>query len=263
MAFEFSEKHIDEFQNDGITVFRGILPPSLISDLRRVCDEGAAIVRAQRSGQVQRFQPVSAYNIDQQPFVDYAELPALRDALARVAGPQCIYGDRDCLGVLIEPQDIPYRIAWHRDARDDFDEAEWEYWMKQPSFGNQVNCALYEDSCTWYVPGSHKRGDTEDERRAEEGSRRPQTNENDPTHAEMERICLENCARMPGAVRLYLDAGDFALYSACGWHTGNYTTYKIRRTLHEGVLDPVLMERWSARVKGELQPDGGPAATAK
>jgi hypothetical protein len=70
----------------------------------------------------------------------------------------------DWLGVLIEPTGFPYCTDWHRDAREILNDEEWEWWGKQKDFGNQVNCALYEDSCTWFVPGSHLRDDTDGER---------------------------------------------------------------------------------------------------
>ena len=222
MPFQFSEKHVNEFHMAGVTVFRSVLPPSLIRDLRRVCNEGAATARARGWGG--RFQ-IADGDIDRRPFQDYAELPALRDAVAKVVGPQCIYGDQSWFGVFIEPENVPWCTEWHRDARGVLNDEEWDHWTKIPSLGNQVNCALYEDSCTWYVPGSHLRGDTGAERHAvatlpylgfgdKPGEGETLTNE------ERERICLAYCEGMPGAMRLYLNAGDFALYRPFGWHIG-------------------------------------------
>lgn len=249
MAFPFSDQHISEFHMTGATVFRGILPPSLIADLRRVCDHGAQIVRSEKSGQAQRFQPISKFDIDHKPFQDYAELPALRDALAKVVGPQCTYANFDWLGVLIEPTDFPYCTDWHRDARNILSDEEWEWWGRQKGFGNQVNCALYEDSCTWFVPGSHGREDTEGERHAAQTLCPPACQGGDFSSEERERMCLEYCQAMPGAVRLYLDAGDFALYRPSGWHLGNYAPYKKRATLHDSVNEPEIMAKWMQRLK--------------
>jgi hypothetical protein len=254
MAFQFSEKHINEFYMTGATIFRGILPPSLIADLRRVCDEGAAIVRERKNGQVQRFQPVGEFEIDQKPFQDYAELPVLRDAITRVLGPRCVYGSRKSLGVLIEPQGFPYCTEWHRDARNILDDEEWEWWWKQKDFGNQVNCALYEDSCTWFVPGSHLREDTDEERAVKQSIQPPPRSSDGQSYEERERRCLEYCQAMPGAVRLYLDAGDFALYRPIGWHLGNYIPYKKRATLHDGAYAPEIMEKWLERLKQGKKP---------
>jgi hypothetical protein len=254
MAFQFSEQHINEFHMTGATIFRGILPASLISDLRRVCDEGARIIREKKTGQAQRFQPVSKFDIDQKPFRDYAELPALHDALARVLSPRCTYANMDWLGVLIEPTGFPYCTDWHRDAREILNDEEWEWWGKQKDFGNQVNCALYEDSCTWFVPGSHLRDDTDGERALIQNLKPPLSAGDDASYEARERKCLEYCQAMPGAVRFYLDAGDFALYRPFGWHLGNYIPYKKRATLHDGVNAPEVMEKWMARMKEGKKP---------
>ena len=84
MAFAFSDHHIDEYRTQGYTVFRQILPPSLVADLRRVCDEARDLARQQRGPQAQRLQPIADFPLDQQPFADYVALPALNDALHRL-----------------------------------------------------------------------------------------------------------------------------------------------------------------------------------
>ena len=45
MPFAFSDHHIDEYRTQGYTVFRQLLPPSLVADLRRVCDETVRLVQ--------------------------------------------------------------------------------------------------------------------------------------------------------------------------------------------------------------------------
>ena len=118
MGFQVSDKHIEEYHMLGYTVFRKILPPSLIRDLRQVSDRAKAIAREQSGPQVQRLQPVANYDLDQQPFIDYANLPPLVDAIAKVLTPRHRHGDRDHFGILFEPADMPYCTPWHRDWRD-------------------------------------------------------------------------------------------------------------------------------------------------
>ena len=88
MAFTFSERHVADYYHHGCTVFRSILPTSLITDLRSSTEKGRAIAREKRGSQAQRLQPISDYGdrIDLKPFQDYMDLPALRDALYRVDG---------------------------------------------------------------------------------------------------------------------------------------------------------------------------------
>lgn len=241
MPFAFSDEHIESYHTHGYTVFRQILPPSLISDLRRVCDQARDIAREKSGGQVQRLQPVGKYDIDQQPFIDYADLPELVDAIARVLTPMHRHGDRDLFGVLLEPQDHPWCTNWHRDWRDNaagLPIAKWEACMTDINLFNQINCALYEDHCTWVVPGSHHRRDLP--REAALFPDRPITPPklDGLSNEAREQTCLAYCESMPGAVQLHLNAGDFALYRNTLWHIGNYVPYSKRATIHDGPMTP-------------------------
>ena len=241
MSFKFSDVCIEEYHTQGYTVLRGILPPSLIRDLRRVTDDARKIAREERGPQTQRLQPVANFDIDQQPFLDYAELSVLNDAISRLLTPHHYYGNRNMLGVLLEPAELPYCTAWHRDWRDNvagLDLSDWESLFLDINLFNQVNCSLYEDSCTWVVPGSHLRRDL-----PREGRRFPDRPIQAPDFEgkrieEREQTGLEYCRSMPGAVRLHLDAGDFTLYRNTLWHLGNYVPYQKRATLHDAVDTP-------------------------
>lgn len=222
----------------GVTVFRALLPPSLISDLRRVMEHGRELVRARHGPQSQRLQPISAYEVDTTPFENYRDLPELRNAIDTLLGPEYSYGDLNYLGVLMEPAQDAYCTAWHRDVRDNMKgmrDEDWQEAFYDIEILNQVNCPLYDDSCTWIVPGSHLRDDLPRERELfpTRPVREPELDGKSP--AERERICLEYCQSMPGGEQLHLHAGDFALYRATSWHIGNYVPYRKRATLHDGV----------------------------
>lgn len=236
MTFRFSDQHIEDYARDGGTVFRKILPTSLIADLRRVVDAGVAHVRADGNRQLQRFDPASTPGVDPKPFQDFRELPALVDAVTRVLpGEHYI----EAPSVLIQPDESPWSTYWHRDWRDNIpglDIPAWEKVQTDPDFFNQFNCALYEDGCTWVVPGSHARKDTQAEIERFPTRPVPQPDLSGTTPEEAERLGLEYCESMPGAVRLNLDSGDFALYRSIQWHIGNYVPYRKRATLHGQVM---------------------------
>lgn len=244
--FQLSEKNHEEFHTLGYTIFRGVVPPSLIGDLRRECEKGAALARADGNPNAQRFQPISRYAVNQQPFQDYTDLPEIRDALAQLLSPHHQPAGLDLLGVLVEPSGSPYCMPWHRDWRDNIEGVDMDSWharYQDMDFFNQVNCALYEDSCTWVVPGSHSRLDTD-----EEVARFPTRPFKAPslvgvTDEECERICLEYCESMPNAQRLLLDAGDYCLYRSTMWHLGNYIPYRKRATLHDAPMTPAF-DQW-------------------
>ena len=68
------------------------------------------------------------------------------------------------------------------------------------------------------------------------------------SYEQCERICLEYCRSMPGAVQLHLNAGDFALYRNTLWHIGNYVPYRKRATLHDSV-DTAEFAAWRQRAQ--------------
>jgi hypothetical protein len=252
MAFRFSDQHVEEYHRHGAAVFRRILPASLVGDLRRVTDRARELARERHGPQAQRLQPVAAYDLDQRPFEAFRDLAELREAIARLLSPQHTYGTPEWLGVLVEPAELPYCTFWHRDWRDNasnLDRAVWEAVFTDIRLFNQINCALYEDDCTWIVPGSHLRADLSCE--VERFPTRPIPGPalEGKSVVERERLCLEYCESMPGAQRLHLDAGDCAVYRNSLWHLGSYVPYAKRATLHDAVLTPEFAA-WIAERRG-------------
>lgn len=245
MNFQFSDQHIEQFESQGYTIFRGIVPPSLIGELRLACDKGRVLARAGGNPQNQRFGLGALDETDLKPFEKYRELPVLRDAVGRVLRRDDTRKDFEMWSVLIEPGELPYCTQWHRDWRDNIaglDVAAWEQVQADREMFNQVNCALYEDSCTWIVPGSHDRKDLEAEARRFPDRPILAPELDGKSFAERERSGLEYCQSMPGAMQAFLNAGDFMLYRSVMWHIGNYLPYKTRATIHEGVITPRFKE---------------------
>ena len=104
-----------EYHTHVCTIFRAILPSSLIRDLRRVTDRARELARAEKGPQTQRLQPVASYDLDRLPFRDYAELAALCDAVAPILTLRHDYANLEILGILLEPAERPWCTDWHRD----------------------------------------------------------------------------------------------------------------------------------------------------
>ena len=245
MAFQFQDSMVNEYLSQGYLILQGIVPPSLLADLRREAEKARDLAHKLNGPQTQRIQPLSNYGdeLDLKPFYDYTELPELRDAIEKLLGPDYTHGHVDIMGLLVEPLEHPWHLGWHRDgvvevppeARDETVNAKLaEVWYDLRHF-NQVNCAIYADSCTWFVPGSHLRQwdmPGEEQSTKDPKLRKPAEGQ---SNAEAERYCLEHCRQFPGAVQVHLGPGDFMVYRNLAWHTGNYITYQPRATIHDVV----------------------------
>ena len=238
----------EHYRTQGYVVFRQIIPPSLLSDLRKAAESAQEKAREKRGPQVQRLQPIADFGIDMKPFWDYAELPALTDAIAKVLTPRHRIANSklERMGLLLEPAEKPWCTTWHRDIQETSNVPDVEEFRRvnhDPLFFNQINCPLYEDNCTWYVPGSYLREDLPEEPAAAEAPLPPK----DSDYETLERGCLDYTQSMPGAIRLSMDAGDFVLYHPNGWHTGNYLPDRRRATIHDFAPHPDVLDwydRW-------------------
>jgi hypothetical protein len=246
MALHLTSDAVASFFQSGFVILRDAIPVTLVADLRRECEKAAAAVRASHGWQSQRFQPLSRYvpPMDERPWRDYGELPELNDAFRRMLGPDVFYGRLDVAGVFIEPKERPWSAVWHRDitrasSRFETDEEFAEFALDWDSL-NQINAALYDDSCTWYVPGSHLRPiDTPAEEAVAAWIGSEEFKKYD--HADpaiTEKHLREACRRMPGAAQVHLHAGDVLLYRAIGWHCGNYVPYRKRATILDVLYSP-------------------------
>src|SRR2546421_4906510 len=95
MSFQFRDSMIHDYRTQGYVVFRQILPPSLIRDLRRATARAQELARERSGPQAQRLQPIGNYDIDLKPFRDYAQLPELVGAISRVLTPRHEFGKHD------------------------------------------------------------------------------------------------------------------------------------------------------------------------
>ncbi|HEX8234637.1 MAG TPA: hypothetical protein VF600_01660 [Abditibacteriaceae bacterium] len=236
MPFQFRDQHRDEYSTAGLTVLRGVIPPSLLSDLRRETDKAREIARKSGGPQSQRLQPVYKYEeLDPRPFRDFLELPGMQATVEGILGAS--HKASDNMGVLLEPAQNAWCTNWHRDIAHhlpNLDMQAFYHAARNLRMFNQFNAALYDDHSLWIVPGSHNREDTPEERAcfATATPAAPEFSE-DAFPEERERTCLEYAYRIPGGMPVVLFAGDCAFYRASGWHLGNYVPYTKRATLHD------------------------------
>jgi hypothetical protein len=230
MAFQYTDRHREEYVTDGLTILRGVIPTSLLAGLRRETDTAREIARARHGPQAQRLQPVYAYDqLNHQLFRDFLDLPGLQEAVRGILGPD--RHQSNIMGVLFEPAEIAWTTGWHRDLPDGTTEGVGMESIANLRLYNQFNAALYDDHSFWVVPGSHDRDDTAEERAAHAARPPGRDTPMDPTEREV--ACLAHVRAMRGATQIVLCAGDVAFYRASAWHLGNYVPYVKRATLHD------------------------------
>ncbi len=236
MAFHYTPQLREAYYSVGYTVLRGLIPASLLTDLRREADKGRELARRLNGPQCQRLQPVYAYeDLNHQPFRDFLNLHGLQEAREQILGGG--HQISQIMGILLEPAEKAWCTNWHRDWGHHVEGLDLDVFhkaVKNPRTFSQLNGALYDDHSLWYVPGSQDRPHTEAERAAFGSVPAPGPELTDTMSlAERELACTEYVRKMPGAVNLVLCAGDVALYRACGWHIGTYVPYVRRATLHD------------------------------
>ena len=251
MSFRYTEQHREEYTALGLTVFRGVIPATLLDKLRRETDKGRDIARAKHGPQAQRIQPVYAYEeMDPRPFREFLALPELRKAVEDILGAD--HTATDNMGVLLEPAADAWCTAWHRDWLNIISTDRQRFAQVQDNLAmfNQFNAALYNDSSLWVVPASHARDDTPEEAAGFAASQVGAPSFPEPANqASRELTCLQYTRSMPGSQQVILCAGDMAFYRSVGWHIGNYVPYGKRATLHDGFYADDDRAWWSENAK--------------
>lgn len=242
------------YREQGYHILREVIPPNLLRDLRRAADKAHDIAVRLHGPQTQRLAPLKAYEgeLDLKPFREFDHIEGLVEAIQALLTPEHTLKPTVDACLLFNPRARPWSTEWHRDWRDhvleaDFQkeigDARWEEIATDFRMWNQVNCPLYEDTATWYLPGSFKRvHNTPEEMRVYASTTQQELwdEDNRRTDEELEQFCLSYCQAMPGAVQLVLNPGDFCIYRNVGWHIGNYVPYRKRATLATHCFTPAF-----------------------
>ena len=61
MGYHFEDWMVHEYHQKGFLIFRGIVPPALLTDLRREADRARALAYELNGPQTQRIQPLDQY----------------------------------------------------------------------------------------------------------------------------------------------------------------------------------------------------------
>ncbi|GJJ14264.1 hypothetical protein Clacol_008528 [Clathrus columnatus] len=127
----------------------------------------------------------------------------------------------ELFNILINPESHDFALRWHRDdVKETATEEEEREALGKSHYGIQWNTALYDDSCLYIVPRSHKIIRSPEQRVHSSTMEAPQ----DPFD-------------MPGAMQVHLKAGETVFYSNSILHCGTYNHHHTRATLHACVGD--------------------------
>ncbi|MEZ5277966.1 MAG: hypothetical protein R3F07_16410 [Opitutaceae bacterium] len=267
MKFPVTERDVEHYRAGGFHVLRQVIPASLLKDLRREAAKAREVAYRVGGPQAQRLQPLNEYGdeFDLGPFKRFTEIDGLNEAVQALTSPNHRLKPTEEATILFSPRDRPWSTEWHRDWRDhvldaDFygniGDARWQEILADPDFFNQINCPLFEDTSTWFVPGSHLRvHNTDEEMTVYRSTTQEELRDEDNrrTDEELELFCLNYCQAMPGAVQLVMNPGDFLLYRNTAWHIGNYVPYRERMTLHTHAMTPAFQE-FAVRYRHLLKP---------
>jgi len=248
MPFQLSQSHLDDYYLHGFTVLRGVVPNSLIQDLRRAAvdfrESAACNSRLGETAQWQ-LQPIARHIHHLRAFHDYGNLAPLRDALARLLTPEHTHANiEETAGLFFAPPTEPSTTGWHRDWTGDFPGIsirDWQQMCADVRFFNQGNCPLYQDGATWVIAGSHLQLNRPEILEAIT----PKLSWKSIDPADRERSLIEHARSIPGASPAYLEPGDYLLYRNTTWHTGIYMPYRRRATIFDFVEHPDYA-RWRA-----------------
>ncbi|KAF7357868.1 hypothetical protein MVEN_00833000 [Mycena venus] len=223
-----------QFEEQGFVIIPGLISPEDFPRLESACADVISRTRAgswpYRRTVGKQFPPYDSKDpdswgvqhvmhpdLDQPAFSQWYTSTTLVNAVQSLLGCEEDQLQMELFNLLINPVSHNFALRWHRDdIRGDATEEEerraLDAWKPH---GIQWNTALYDDSCLFVVPGSHKVPRTPGQRVHSEGQDAP-----------------ANPLDMPGAIRVSLRPGESVFYNSNILHCAAYDAQAPRATLH-------------------------------
>ncbi|KAI0337843.1 hypothetical protein BDW22DRAFT_1339098 [Trametopsis cervina] len=221
------------YDAQGFVVVPSLIPPSLFDDLRVAAERAIARTRsgqwAHRRTVGRQFPPFDESNpdswgvqhvmhpaLDEPVFARWYTSDELTKTVAELLACEQEDLQMELFNMLINPETHDFALRWHRDdVREDATEEQEQEALALWHHGTQWNTALYEDSCLYIVPGSHKVPRTPEQR--------GHSSTLDPPKTPLD---------MPGAVRVIIKPGETVFYNSNILHCATYDSSVRRATLH-------------------------------
>jgi hypothetical protein len=217
MAIGESER-LQAWRRDGFFIARGHVRPEVARELEDICD--GVLAQARVGSRVQGHTTTHVGNLLAPEY--FVQWPEARDRLADYASSRDVVTLVQGLGgagegtlnlrdtqYFHEPSARDSEGAWHRDGdmpgRDDLEPV-----ASRPTLV-RFRVAFAPDDHLEYVPGSHARSDTPEERMVLRGSARG--------------------GPLPRSTRIALEPGDVCVFNTWGIHRARYRHERVRRTL--------------------------------
>ena len=228
--------HHNHFEEHGYVIIKQAIPEHILSGLRAAADilhQGVADGKW-----TTRHQTVLKPDVFHPAYIEFLNIENINQAASDILGSnEIVFGGLACL--LGAPRN--QYCKWHRDFSDDH--PELNDLLADPCLAIQYNAAVYDDSCLWIVPGSHRRHSLDNEKAyAKRFSSLEFISERDDALS----IDPNIMAGMPGSMNVQLEAGDIALYNNQLWHSAEYTASQKRATLHGGYKLQKNMEKYES-----------------
>jgi hypothetical protein len=216
-----TDSQLRQFREDGFVIIPGIAP-ALLGELQaaaeRVTERARrgdwANVRKCGDGDIWGVSSLLHPDLGEPVFARYLASPEVLDTCAALLPGEPLR--LSLTNMLVNPAKADYEIGWHRDASTPNLSPEAEMAMLQGHMASvQWNAALFAESCLRFVPGSHRRHLTTEERRI---------------------WASDALAPMPGELRVHLEPGQTIYYNSRGLHKGDYPMRCKRLTLHANIV---------------------------